>query len=199
MRQGVSTDGYPQLRPPCSSHSRPPQINPSIYTQVLRRVTGRADRDVIPVESGYGTPPALEGQSCLYVLRYSSFLDDADRGAGGGHPSAEALLPPTRRGDDYVTAAAAAATRGDGEEAAVWFYVGESDAIRERLKQHARRWGGSDSVGGKVFKLDAAVVAVENRSEARRLETAVIRAMKEEGFHLVSDKDGSRTHFSSWK
>lgn len=170
---------------------------------------------MIPVDSGYGTPPALEGQSCLYVLRYSSLLDGdrGDRGAGGRrHPSAEALLPPTGYGDYYAAAAAATTSPAigeedarassslssspsapEGEEAGVWFYVGESDAIRDRLKRHARRWGG----GGKAYKLDAVVVAAENRSEARRLETAVIRAMKEEGFHLVSDKDGSRTHFSS--
>lgn len=90
------------------------------------------------------------------------------------------------------------------EEAGVWFYVGESDSIRERLKRHTKRWGdgrgsGGGGGGARAFKLDAVVVPVENRSEARRLETALIRAMKDEGFHLVSDKDGSRTHFSSWK
>lgn len=201
---------------------------------MVRRVTGRPDRDLIPVDSGYGTPPALEGQSCLYVLRYSSLLNPngGDTGAGGWRASAETVvLPPAAAGhgdDEVTTAAAAAATtspaisgEGEGarasspasslpategkeeEEAGVWFYVGESDAIRERLKRHARRWGGSGGSDGggdaKAFKLHAVVVAVENRSEARRLETAVIRAMKEEGFHLVSDKDGSRTHFSSWK
>lgn len=159
---------------------------------------------MIPVDSGYGTPPALEGQSCVYVLRYSSLLNgggDSDRGAGGRHPS-----PPTATSEEEEGARASSgsslSSALEGEEAGVWFYVGESDAIRERLQRHARRWGGGgggsgSSGGSKAYKLDAVVVAVKNRSEARRLETAVIRAMKEEGFHLVSDKDGSRAHFSS--
>lgn len=195
--------------------------NMYMQMQVVRRVTDRPERDLVPVDSGYGTPPALEGQSCLYVLRYSSLLNGGDRdkgaGAGGRHPSAEAVLPAagatTYPAINEVGAGGASARSSSSlpapageeeEEAGVWFYVGESDAIRERLKQHARRWGGgsgssSGSGSGKAFKLDAVVVAVENRSEARRLETAVILAMKEEGFHLVSDNDGSRTHFSSSK
>ena len=173
--------------------------------QVVRTVTGRPDGDLIPVDSGYGTPPALEGQSCLYVLRYSSLVDGGDRDGGAGgrqQPSAEAVPPATNgEGAGGDGPSSLLAQEEKEQEAGVWFYVGESDAIRERLKQHARRWGGGGGSDGdgKAFKLDAVVVAVENRSEARRLETAMIRAMKQEGFHLVSDNDGSRTHFSSSK
>lgn len=212
---GGSTDGHPTSSAVFRLTQAPP-IPQNQRMQVVRRVTGRPDRDMIPVDSGYGTPPALEGRSCLYVLRYSSLLKGGDRRTGGRrHPSVEAPLPPPAgHGDGYATARANNSPRSslsapEGEEAGVWFYVGESDAIRERLQRHASRWGGGDGGsdgalsggggGGRDFKLDAVVVAVDNRSEARRLETAVIRAMKEEGFHLVSDKDGSRTHFSSPK
>lgn len=154
-----------------------------------------------------------------------SSSNSGGEGAGGHSVSPGALVLGVGEGDNdgelptAATASAAAETidgaqlsslsasrRGDREEeAGVWFYVGESDAIRERLKRHANRWGGGGgsgsgsgiSSGSKASELDAVVVPVENRSEARRLETAVIRAMKQEGFHLVSDKDGSRNHFSS--
>lgn len=264
-------------------------------------MTGRSDCDVVSIDSGYSTPPALEGRSCVYVLRYSAFVRDAgwafppqeESRLSPAAPRPAATTPPISPVEAGAVEAAAAAgagvddsapgeleweagggkgetppslltkptevakptdvtnvtetmeiaeptesimammagggggeggASGGGREAGVWFYVGESDAIRERLRQHARRWGGgagsgsglgegSDAgrggsglgssgvgggagVGGACCKLDAVVVAVENRSEARRLETAVIRGMKEEGFYLVSDKDGSRTHFS---
>ena len=274
-------------------------------------MTGRPDCDVVSIDSGYSTPPALEGRSCVYVLRYSAFVRDAgwvlppqgesrlstaaprpaatvmsqlvstveaeaveaagvgvdgsnpgerEKEAGGGQvgggkETASSLLAepsnlskPTLSTETTENIKTMEITEpaeptetmmamteggggegggsGGGREAGVWFYVGESDAIRERLRQHARRWGGgagsgsslgggsdatkrgsglvssggvtggAGSGGGACCKLDAVVVAVENRSEARRLETAVIRGMKEEGFYLVSDKDGSRTHFS---
>ncbi|CAM9889608.1 unnamed protein product [Ectocarpus sp. 12 AP-2014] len=203
-------------------------------SQVVCRVADRPDRDLISVESGYGTPPALEGRSCLYVLRYSALLGggggngasgggDEGRGVGrepsseadmaeggGGHAHGEARTLSGEGETEVGKPSSPDGDKGKGkeegeEEAGVWFYVGESDSIRERLKRHAKRWGdgrGSGRGGGggaRAFKLDAVVVPVENRSEARRLETALIRAMKDEGFHLVSDKDGSRTHFSSWK
>lgn len=228
------------------------------HHQVVARATGRADCDVISVDSGYSTPPALEGRSCLYVLRYSAFVrrpvsllpHPQGLSASAGASSSVTATPPSRTADAAAAASAAAAAAGGAQEApkegarglpeaeassekgtvgsfflpsplsmgwrakeaAVWFYVGESDAIRERLQRHARTWGGGagsgtgldDSgaaaaarSGGGACKLDAVVVAMENKSEARRLETAVIRAMKREGFHLVSDNDGSRTHFSS--
>ncbi|CAN0044287.1 unnamed protein product, partial [Ectocarpus fasciculatus] len=71
-------------------------------TQVVCRVADRPDRDLISVESGYGTPPALEGRSCLYVLRYSALLgggggsgaSGGDEGplVGPGEPSSEAVV-----------------------------------------------------------------------------------------------------------
>lgn len=96
-------------------------------------------------------------------------------------------------------------------ESGVWFYVGESDGVEGRLRQHRTRWGvasptrspsGSWSPGSGGWRLegseqgagrlDAIVVPVDNKSEARRLEAALIRAMKGAGFHLLSDRDGSR-------
>lgn len=197
------------------------------------RITGSPDCDIVSVDSGYSTPPALEGRSCLYVLRYAAFV----RGAGWVMPpmasTAPSAAPSAAAGeasgadDGGETVKAGGEEDGDifleafpgrevvdegtvttgemAKEAGVWFYVGESDSIRERLRKHGRKWGGgagsgsglSSSKSGGTCKLDAIVVPAENRSEARRLETAVIRAMKGEGFHLVSDKDGSRKHFSS--
>lgn len=175
------------------------------------------------VPSGYGTPPALEGRSCLYVLRYAASLtprneprnDLQDRlsssrgvaaaGAGSGSAggakstAAEEALDAERDGgarsrlDDDCEQA----WRGWKEEGGVWFYVGESDVIRARLAQHRNRWGiSSTTVASSLShgKLDAIVVAMENKSSARRYETALIRAMKERGFHLISDKDGSRVN-----
>lgn len=174
-------------------------------------MTGRhADCDIISIDPGYSTPSALEGRSCLYVLRYSASV----RAAGWTVPplDAAAVVALSGSGEGAATAAPSASSSSSGggfaKEAGVWFYVGETDAIRERLQQHARRWGGGSGSGGGLersgvakpggaCKLDAIVLAVENRSEARQLETAAIRAMKAEGFFLVSDKDGSRTHFSS--
>lgn len=91
------------------------------------------------------------------------------------------------------------------EEGGVWFYVGESEAIRTRLAQHRSRWAVSSTAAGNIAgrggvagkgKLDAIVLPVENKSSARRFEASLIRAMKEEGFHLISDKDGSRVNLS---
>lgn len=186
------------------------------------------------VESGYGTPPALEGRSCLYVLRYSASVGVPSESESADKTSATPTANPDGTNEENIPSDGGPVVKdgvvveenqalskvgqgkawreGGMEEAGVWFYVGESDAIRERLRQHARRWGGrprsgegltaSDvpnaGIGGGSCKLDAIVIPTENRSDSRRLETEVIRAMKEEGFHLVADKDGSRTHFSSF-
>ncbi|CAM9612949.1 unnamed protein product, partial [Scytosiphon promiscuus] len=176
-----------------SAGARQTATNRTNFLQVVSRVTGRPEGDLISIDSGYGTPPALEGRSCVYVLREKTELQPFQV----AHPPAS------------LHHSSPASGGGAPEEAGVWFYVGESDAIRERLRRHAARWadgsgsgngggGGGGGGGKKAFKLDAVVVPVENRSESRRLETALIRAMKSDGFHLVSDKDGSRTHFS-WR
>lgn len=174
----------------------------------MSRVIGRAEGDIILVDSSYGTPPSIEGRSCLYVLRYSAFVGAPGWGPPPQH-TPERKSFGSGRGGDGDGEGGSAGTLSDsspvsslgGQEAGVWFYVGETDVIRKRLIQHARRWGGGteSARSSGAYKLDAIIVDVGNRSEARRLETAVIRAMKKEGFYLVSDSDGSRKHFSSFE
>lgn len=177
------------------------------------------------VHSGYSTHPALEGRSCLYVLRFSAPRSSSARSAqredmslsAGSQARTDGAMGGTseagERGEDGARqvgnpASAHAGKAGVGEESGgggesrVWFYVGESDAIRARLEQHRKRWRVSLASGGPAAerggsKLDAIVVAVDNKSSARRLETTLIRTMKDRGFYLVSDHDGSRVHFSS--
>lgn len=138
------------------------------------------------VEDGAETVPwQVEGQDEERVRREGT--QDGREFAGGGEK-----LPPTER-----------------SETGVWFYVGESDRIRERLRQHRMRWGVSPSSPSSRTcfspsasrypvaeagrsRLDTIVLPVDNKSDARRLETSLIRAMKDEGFHLLSDRDGSR-------
>lgn len=170
--------------------------------QLVSRVTGRGEGDIILVDSSYGTPPSVEGRSCLYVLRYSAFVGAPGWGTPPQH------YPPERKssGSGREGEGGSAGALSDsslvsslgGQEAGVWFYVGETDVIRKRLIQHARKWGdGAESTRySSAYKLDAIIVDVGNKSEARRLETTVIRAMKKEGFYLISDRDGSRTHSS---
>lgn len=174
-------------------------LSPLRIQQLVSRVTGQAEGDIILVDSSYGTPPSVEGRSCLYVLRYSAFVGTP----GWGPPALH--HPPERkssgRGAGTLSDSSPVSSLG-GQEAGVWFYVGETDVIRKRLIQHARKWGSGGTASARssgACKLDAIIVDVGNRSEARRLETAVIRAMKKEGFYLVSDRDGSRTHFSSFE
>ena len=64
------------------------------------------------------------------------------------------------------------------------FYVGETDLLSQRLKQHRAK-------GKNWASLSAIVIPVKGgKSEARQLETLLIRKMAQEGFHMVSVADG---------
>ena len=69
----------------------------------------------------------------------------------------------------------------DGE--APFFYVGETGDAQTRLQEHRNKRGAS---------INAAVLIVGDKSEARALETELIRAMAGRGYPMASTKDGIR-------
>lgn len=73
-----------------------------------------------------------------------------------------------------------------GVKGTVRLYVGETESIRNRLKTHRQRRGREGSV-------EAIVVPLSSKTEARSVETLCIRELREAGFDLQSDKDGSRS------
>ena len=63
-------------------------------------------------------------------------------------------------------------------------YVGESDNLRQRIKQHRAK-------GGIWSNLDVvAVVSATSKSEARKWENAIIQSLIGEGFNVISTSDG---------
>ena len=70
---------------------------------------------------------------------------------------------------------------GGGEGHVGWgvgapLYVGESDAIEQRLRQHRRSHAGR--------RLECVLVEVESKTRARELEALTIRRLKELGAHV---------------
>jgi DNA mismatch repair ATPase MutS len=63
------------------------------------------------------------------------------------------------------------------------YYVGETDAILQRLKSHRKK--------GVVWSnCRAAVIPVASKSDARRLESLLIQEMAQAGYSLESTRDG---------
>ena len=69
-------------------------------------------------------------------------------------------------------------------------YVGETDAIAQRLSQHRAKPGWAGAAG-------AVVGVAGGRSEARRVETLAIRALERQGVELVSGADGRHRGYVS--
>jgi predicted GIY-YIG superfamily endonuclease len=65
------------------------------------------------------------------------------------------------------------------------YYVGETDAILQRLKSHRTK-----KKGLLWSNCRAAVIPVESKSEARRLENLIIQEMVQAGYSLESTRDG---------
>ena len=65
------------------------------------------------------------------------------------------------------------------------YYVGETDAIFQRLKSHRAKKKGMLWSNCRV-----AVIPVESKSEARRLENLIIQEMVQAGYSLESTRDG---------
>mmetsp|Transcript_27552 Transcript_27552/g.39111 ORF Transcript_27552/g.39111 Transcript_27552/m.39111 type:complete len:282 (-) Transcript_27552:120-965(-) len=82
-------------------------------------------------------------------------------------------------------------------------YVGETAGIMQRLKRHRQKLNRntveySGSPNRKTpSKLSAAVVKVANKSQARLIETALIRRFKSLGFLLLGDADQAHQLFGS--
>ena len=70
------------------------------------------------------------------------------------------------------------------------FYVGETDAISERVQTHR-------NTTFKGSKVSGAVVRVPNKSAARLIESRVIGRLKRSGFFVAHDADGKHTNFGS--
>lgn len=62
-------------------------------------------------------------------------------------------------------------------------YVGETDSIRTRLTRHRKHFGKA---------MEARVVPLTSKTEARTIETVCINELKNSGYALLSDFDGSR-------
>lgn len=68
-------------------------------------------------------------------------------------------------------------------------YVGETESVRQRLKQHR------DHYKALGYSFNAAVVPVSDKSAARRLETSLIHALKGRGFDIENDSDSRHVLF----
>ena len=71
------------------------------------------------------------------------------------------------------------------------FYVGETESARQRLAQHRARFDGGRE-GRREGGLEAVIVPLSSKSEARVLEGLMINELTQRGFPLWSDKDGRR-------
>lgn len=69
--------------------------------------------------------------------------------------------------------------------------MGETESIRQRLKQHRV------SYKAKGYSFSAAVLAVRDKSVARRVETTLINNLKVKGFDIENDTDSKHVLFSS--
>ena len=70
------------------------------------------------------------------------------------------------------------------------FYVGETDALGDRLRRHRM-------VTFREAILRAAVLRTTNKSAARKLETRIIHTLKQNSYCIENDSDGSHTAFGS--
>jgi len=74
-----------------------------------------------------------------------------------------------------------------------WFYVGETDNIKSRLRDHR----GSDRYGLTAGRsMSAVYVRVpQGKSAARRVEALLQQCMRSEGFPMLSDEDAQNKNF----
>lgn len=101
------------------------------------------------------SPSSLEGRTCVYILEIRKNALASNR-----------YSDPT---DPLVTAQ---------------YYVGETDSLSRRLKQHR-------SKGGDWAGLKAAAIPVSGgKSEARNIESLLIQKMSRMGFDMISVSDG---------
>lgn len=68
--------------------------------------------------------------------------------------------------------------------------MGETESIRQRLKQHRDKY---KTLG---YSFNAAVLNVQHKSAARKLETVLINALKGKGLDIENDADSKHVLFS---
>mmetsp|Transcript_5014 Transcript_5014/g.20573 ORF Transcript_5014/g.20573 Transcript_5014/m.20573 type:complete len:295 (-) Transcript_5014:650-1534(-) len=129
--------------------------------------------------------PRLEGDALEAQLRYE--LEAAHQASRGPTPrlAASSGLVRVPRGFEPPPALAATSCVYALHFADDAVYVGETDAIRDRLARHRKK-------GPRWRAAHALVVPVGDKSVARRVETLVIRALKSRGVTLESVVDGDR-------
>lgn len=69
-------------------------------------------------------------------------------------------------------------------------YVGETDCLPQRLRQHRAR-----PEGGDWLRASAVAVAMPNKSAARKAEALAIRHLRRLGYKLISSADADHVHF----
>jgi hypothetical protein len=72
------------------------------------------------------------------------------------------------------------------------FYVGETEGITRRLRQHRSRFLRENGI-----RIGCIVIRVENKSVAREIETKIISKLRREGYLLQSVSDGKHVLFGS--
>ena len=122
---------------------------------VLAESCGYAGTDtVVHVGANWQPPPRLAGRSCVYVLQLRPSPEPAPTAPAPGAELA-ARRPPTA------------------------LYVGESDSIERRLRQHRRTHGAAN--------VDCVVCEVESKTRAVEIEADMIRRLKELGLGRVTN------------
>ncbi|GMH85492.1 hypothetical protein TL16_g10248, partial [Triparma laevis f. inornata] len=106
--------------------------------------------------------------------------------------NAAMLPPPSLEGRSCVYVLKIPPKSGDGNFSK--YYVGETESINQRLKQHRSK----RAKGYQYSKVQAAVVGIEGgKSKARLTETKVMKELEGLGFDLISKGDIDNKKFSS--
>jgi len=71
------------------------------------------------------------------------------------------------------------------------FYVGETDSLARRLSQHRAKRGSWSAASAMAFRI------VDGKSQARNIESLVIRELAASGFDMISVADGRRIRSDS--
>jgi len=122
--------------------------------RLIERFTG-AKSNVVHIPPMWTSPPSLEGHTCVYILEIDcSVLNSI------ANDNSNSISCSTR------------------------YYVGETDSLSRRLKQHRAK-------GDDWAQLTAVAIDIKGgKSEARYIESLLIRKMSIMGFNMVSVNDG---------
>ncbi len=124
-------------------------------------------RDPIFVGEGQHSPAVLEGGSCVYVLHIVGGVEVVrDVSRCTAHSDIDCQVSREDR-----------------------LYVGETESLRQRLKEHRARY---KKEGCTVSCLAA---SAQSKSHARQVETQLIRRLLERGALLESTGDASHSLF----